>query len=560
MQPRDDGTVCGAHGSITGFDSIDMSGNGTTEIIAPAYFSLSEAMARIRRIEEATDPNYLYSVSMQILQHIQNDNNPHNVTYIQTGADAVQELYNTWIANGNTGTLAAFTNILLTRYNVAAASDITTTTAGADSSLVSVSGANSLIAAHNADANAHSALISHLLPGTPPNAPPVYGLCAALGTIPVAGSISRASSINVIDATGSLVTIGPNLPAIDYSHGQAELAMWNTRTNLLTVSDPTALSATLLGCNVGAVPANTLAPDRTSNYLYLTESNNNETHGYAFPITISLGSEYTDSVFIYPYKSSGFITLYIQGAPTNYVCIDIANQVISTTSGNVIGHLVVLPNGWFRVGIQYLLSLSGAMSTNLVIAQTPTNTGSIQSYQGTGVPLFGLFGLQHAAGHGMAPYIPTTNGPATLAATTYTETLTTNSVLAGMVSVNYHHSETLNTMLNKAILSLGTGIAISELNGNTNTAITHSDSTVTNLTQPAAYGQSIFVTLSYSQTAIEYAVTGTAKSIHNGSFNPLSNVSTLTIQPFDGSILGINIYNVPDTSTMLEFLKCEMLP
>ena len=532
-------------GSIRGFSTLDLGQGQTKEVIAPSNFSLSDLKSRIDEIRRTFNPDTLNDIITEVLTHIQNHNNPHQVTLAQTGADVIQLVYETWLNLGNTGTLQDFY-----------VSFFGTTSAN----LVTVADITALIAAHNADTSAHEALLDLILPGNPPEALPSDAYDANF-SIPNNTITTRSTSTTIIDHNGNLQTIPPNTTAIDYSTGTASFVLYGPRTNLVYPSDPTLRSgSSLLGVTTISSPTGTLRVGPDGNpCVVLVDTAANVTHGYTFPISITTGVEYTDSVFIYPLVSTGGIALYLAGSPTIEITVDLTTLVV-TAATNVIGYAQQFPNGWIRIGIQYV-SLT-TTSDNLVLAKTTSSTlGSPTVYRGTGTPILGIFGLQHVVGCGMSPYIPTTtssvsNDGSIMQITSYLDNSNT-----GMLSVSYNLPQSFGTQT-RSIISLGTPLSIYETAGQVILTVQDNNLTDPSLQLLAVYNQDVVSVASFAPTQYELGTTGSSKiSMPGTGLNVTTGSIAITLgsstAPMDGVISSLVLYPVANTGEEIEYLIGE---
>ena len=86
-----------ATGSIAGFGEIDLSGDGTPEAIMPGNFSAAELTRRLLEIRRDLDPNELHRIMMMVQDHLQNLDNPHEVTLDAIITDVVKDMLEPFI-------------------------------------------------------------------------------------------------------------------------------------------------------------------------------------------------------------------------------------------------------------------------------------------------------------------------------------------------------------------------------------------------------------------------------------------------------------------------------
>lgn len=556
-------------GTIRGFNSINLGQNNTVESITPTNFSLTELRDRINAIRTTFDPDYLEDLITRVLSHIQNTNNPHQVTLAQTGADILQLVYQEWLTLGNTGTINDFYAVFFQLLPVTTATDIAT---ASPTSLISVDGAEQLLAAHNADPTAHAVLIDEILPGTPPASFPAYAI-NAMFSVPAGVAAVRSTPITVINQDGSLSTVPANTPAVDYGNGIAEFSVYGPRTNSIYPSDPTInTNIVKLGCTSVVVPKPTsgrsLAPDGNA-YLSLTESVSSEIHGLGIPVGMTTGALYTTTIFVYPFVSStpGGLTCYLNNyASTIAMVLDLTTMTIATTSASVIGYAQQLPNGWIRLGLQFTAPATDA--PQFVVAKTLTPTiGSPVAYLGSGDPLFAVFGMQHVQGCGMSPYIPTTTSAALCDGTALSFPITIYNTVDAMFQVTYNHAQS-NTGASRVIFALtqsgqNTGITVSSVAAYIVAQIVNTDTTLASLQLNDEFDTPASVALSISATDYSIKSTGQARVNQATTLGAALAAGAATITfggsatPFDGTISTFGYYPIADSSTNLEFLVGE---
>lgn len=546
------------NGVIRGFKTIDLGQGQTPEIFQPTNFSLTELRQRVQDIRDNYDPDFLDSLIVQVLSHIQNHNNPHQVTLAETGADVVSLVYQAWLAAGNTGTLQDFYNVFFQVPIVSTADNVATAT-GTD--LISVSGVETLIATHNTDPNAHTDLLNMILPGTPPSSVPSLAIDAQIGAIANC-TVARSTSLTCIDPNGNLITYGPNQLAVDYALGYASLPLYEARTNLTYPSNPLqAVNNSILNAASSNSPILTLKTGPDGNAcLVLTENNTINIHGYSFPVSVTSGVEYISSVFVYPLQTTGSLVLYLD--TNTMLFLNLTTLDVSTSSDAIQGYAQCFPNGWIRLGLQYVAAATETAS--ITIAQTQlTELGVNLAYQGTTQPLFGLFGLQHVVGYGLSPYIPTTNAPASHDNTVIQLTTTLAVVANGLLSISHHHAESALAS-NRVIISLANALTISVNAEMIETIISNADNTTSTLTLPDVTDMCCVSSTSFSPTQYLFGSTGSAKISTTGDIiNLVAGTNTITLSssaaPFNGNISAMVLYPIADTDMTIEFLIGEVI-
>jgi hypothetical protein len=545
-------------GSIRGFSTIDLGQGATPESIIPTNFSLTDLKARIDFIRENFDPDTLYTLINQILSHIQNENNPHQVTLAETGVNVVNLVYQAWLEQGNSGSLQDFYGVFFQ------VPDIDTSTGNPDS-LMTVAGVQASISTHNLDPNAHQAIMDLVMPGTPPQALPTTAFDAKFGA-PVNTVTTRSTSICVLDRNGNLVTVPPNTTAVDYSTGFASFPLWNARTNLVYPSDPNLQlqavgSTNLINATAGTSPAWTLKVGPDGNPVtYLSENNAIGVHGYQFPIGVTVGNEYTTSIFVYPLTNTGGITFYFDQFPEFQLMLDLTDYSYTVTGENVIGYVQVLSNGWIRVGMQYVAPTTTV--PNFIIAKTLTAViGNTIPYQGNDQFLFGVFGCQHIADCGMSPYIPTTTDRASHDLTVVQMTINLVNATTGLLAVEYNHPSTISSQ-KRSLISLDPSLQIYTQSGTLTATAEDTDSLAVSIPITDTYNQQCFLAFSFTPGLNKLGATNVEKTTQPaGTINLSSGTTTITLgsssTPFNGSISRFSLYPISDTNEEIEFLIGE---
>lgn len=545
-------------GSIRGFNSIDLNQGQTREALAPTNFSLTDLTRRINEIREKYDPDFLNSLIVTVLSHVQNLNNPHAVTLSETGANVIELVYEAWLAAGNTGTLQDFyvTFFQVSDVTISAGSGALT---GSPTSLITVSGVDAIIEQHNTDPSAHTDLLNTILPGTPPGALPTTAYDAQFGT-PIGTTCARASSIFVADRNGNLKEFTANTVAVDYSTGVGAYPLYGARTNLIFPSDPNLQS---LGNIMFA--SNTLSPSGTLKVapdgrpaMILAEDSNNAIHGYEVAVSITEGVEYTDSVYVYPLTTTGGITLYLDVYPDIAILLNLEDYSVTTASDSVIGYAQPYPNGWVRLGLQYVAPATNTV--NFVTARTQTAVGTAAAYQGVSeTQMFGIFGLQHTEGCGLATYIPTVGAVSTLAASELTIETTLGNASSGLLAITYTVPFTTEgTTRNLVSIEPGLSITITDTEITATTENLDSTSSVVSVTE--LFNRFVTTAFSYSPTGYILCSTGSSKVTEAGTPIDLTTGSITIIlgglgaTALDGMVSALVLYPVADTSEIIEYL------
>jgi len=233
-------------------------------------------------------------------------------------------------------------------------------------------------------------------------------------------NFTRASSATYFDATGTMQTVGTDVPRQDNSPATLQprgLLVEGARTNLVTYS---ADIANTLGWSVSAATATAnqaTAPDGTNTAGLLTDSGGAAVH-YAFNgnKTIASTTTYTYSQF---FKASSetvvqltFTTAQFASAYANF---DLINGTIVTSGAVITAGMQQCPNGWWRCWIAQTSNGSGT-GNGAFFQFTNNNINATRSvsYTANGRALY-AWGGQFEVGSFPSSYIPTLSSSATRA-------------------------------------------------------------------------------------------------------------------------------------------------
>lgn len=382
------------------------------------------------------------------------------------------------------------------------------------------------------------------MPGTAPRTAPTYALIAALADCAALTTV-RTTPVLALDATGYLTEVAPHTPILDWGSGQPRLMAWAARSNLLTSSTPidnpivTGLDTTLYTQNISSLRA----PDRSTDYLLVKDQPTQAVHGIQLTLPTVSGTEYVSSLYLYPWAASGYITLSL-GTTETSARVDIATGTI-TYGDAVIGYLETYITGWWRIGLQYVADTTGDQTLDVFYSPDDTT----QAYLGQENDIFLVAGLMHGVGAGLGPYIPTTSGPAGVAATTYTLPIgDALSPAAGMLALTTTIPRSLQVgaqpILSNTATLLERDGAILEL--------TLSNSGPT-LTAPLPDG---ILRHAYSYSATDVRQLGTTKPRQAiaGTYTAMPTTTTMTIHPSGAAFDLLTLYGHAENGYALDFL------
>lgn len=497
-----------ATGSITGFTEINLNPDGTVADAMPApKFSAAEFLHRIMELRKDLSPEARHALETIIDNHRLNTNNPHDVTLADIEGGIIEDM------------------------------------------------------------------IAPYFPGTVPVDTPVLHAVADLVEFLEGISVARSTETTKIDSSGKLVTVPINEISVDYCNdGMPMISLWPARTNLNIQSD--AVSAIAGDVNSGrwlsesgsstqaASDGSILGPDETDRCVVYSDSAVNAMFGSAFRrLDVTAGTIYTSSMFLLP-LGAGYATLKLYDMTNIGATMDdgveIANSQIEINlgTGEVISEGTAIrevyvqrqASGYLRIGVEYEAPVTGLMSLHAyghIAAGTPT-------YVGTGIQLFSVFGLQHCAGVGLSPYIPTTGAPVVCTGTVLT--VAAGSKLRsteGMLNMEWLSTNTEGPL---SFLSVG-GLLTINVDGTTHITDYRGEATFTDtLVAGEMTGQAI----SFSPTKIATRSSGNARNDLVGAFSQLDASHDLVFGPIPGYLRSVTVYPMKEDAQTLDYLVGEI--
>lgn len=255
-------------------------------------------------------------------------------------------------------------------------------------------------------------------------------------------NITRASSATITDAAGNVSSVGSGALA----RSSAGLQIFGASTNICLWSQ-NAFSTNWVNSGLTSVDGVASAPDGTATATTMTESTATAARnvGLAANLAVTANVRYTFSAFVKPGSGANrFVQFSFAATPfpgLTVLNIDPSNgnvQVSANGAGVSSYGSIPLANGWYRVWITLVCTVSGT-TANFIIGMVPAiNSARFTSYTGDGASSVKIWGVQVEQGAVLSPYIPTTSTSATRAADNITITGALATALAaatGTISV-----------------------------------------------------------------------------------------------------------------------------
>ena len=371
--------------------------------------------------------------------HINDKNNPHNVTVAVSDLDLLNVLYTAY--GQRFGTTLSFSDFSLAFINLNHFATTTDVDNGTNqNAVVNLSVMEYIVNNHNTSLTAHENMFRNYLPGYPlPFSPSLVVDPLVAIVFPV--TVNRNCTMNYHDVNGHVLTAGANTLSADYLYGFPALPIFGPHTNTLlnskSMSDVVLHNAT----NNQSSGLLIVTPTIDTTCLILEEDNSNGTHGFVDSITVIPGSN-NYSYYYYPISRS---QLTISALDSNSNVIGIAlydcTAVTAITNGAMAESVVdifELPNGWYRCTFAFDASVNPITGFSVdVIDSIDPNNNFNNVYTGTGQNA-GAF-WQHQLTSTVLPTPPvfTTTTSVSVLGTIYQQAFSGFNQLYGSILVNY---------------------------------------------------------------------------------------------------------------------------
>lgn len=373
-------------------------------------YTLADLYVLLREIRDLFKPEHLEYVEGLITKHINDFQNPHRTDLAKMGSSVLQELYNLWLSEGNSGTREEFLKILFQYVKIA---DLLTTITGtARDQVPSVKGVATVVKLHDENPTAHDAIFSRFFPGAELEYPPTYALDAFIG-LPRDAEVVRNSVMTYVDALGILREAPVNILPADFTHGEAMFPLFGALTNeFLYSEDLTNAYWTKIN---GTVELSTaiLTPRRDSFAFVFKESNTVEPVEHILKpsvnMTVAVNEVWAITLFVEPAGRPCFgirIPNSI-GGPYSYVHFDLENLTYFINDGadktSITARIKKLSSGMVRICLIFKAKAAGSFAPEFYPIDILSGDAN---YSGNGELGTAVFGLQMSKCNELPPYIP----------------------------------------------------------------------------------------------------------------------------------------------------------
>lgn len=384
--------------------------SGWNSIEADIRTGLHEDFGKSKDIQDILDSihdlqetaNTVSPLRILLKDHIENINNPHEITLSLVDLQLVDIMYDLYTARfGIDMSITEFSYALINIKRFATIADINNQT-NLDS-VVNVNILNYLIDNHDKDTNAHNNLFRYKLPGEPIIQPP-SDIIEANISVNSTLIVDRACPMAYHDINGRVVTIGNNLLPVDYSFGKPACPIFGPHRNILLNSK--LLSDVSFKGSIRSSESSLLivTPISDTNFLLLQESPTLDEHGFTDTLPQEITGIQTYTIYYYPIERTT-VLINIRSV-SEIICsaiFDCDDETYQSTGiiDNVIIHVNNLPSGWYRLSITFdatnlNVTSFDVLTKNIIDAVDPFNSiyqgetcnaGGFWQHQCTDTPL-----------------------------------------------------------------------------------------------------------------------------------------------------------------------------
>lgn len=400
-------------GTVSGFSEYATHDNPATVKPTPVL-TPNDLLTQINSLKEfLNEPNIVKAIQM-LTDHVNDTNNPHQVTLSALTESVIDVLYKYYVAQGGKLGSGTFKQELFKVLHVATYSEMK---AGADeTALISIKGAKEFIHDHETDPNAHIKLIQRILPGRPVTAIPTYAIHSRIG---LANTLLKATGdvpYTYVSADRIVETVDDfHILPVDYTYKEPMFACFGPRTNLIPDSnDFNSLDKENV---VVALDDSIYDPtnhnDATAVKVEYEEASDT-VHSVSYPrYEIEINSSYTFSVYAKAGSCKYFMLSYVDmGADTITVraIFDLKNGVLFLMNhmNRYKAELIPLANGWYRCSLSGHHQFGQIAAMKMTFFKEKPVDDQNYGFKGEVNEIVGyLYGMQREEGANPSPYIPT---------------------------------------------------------------------------------------------------------------------------------------------------------
>lgn len=481
-------------GSISGWDRFTTAqAEDSTHIPSNDHeYTLPDLYIMLKKIMSRIDPDQVEYLIKSIQEHINDKDNPHQVSLDKMSTSVIKEMYNLWINEGYTGDEDQFLKQLFQYVKIA---DLETTYAGkALDQVPSVYTVARSIERHNQSIDAHANLITSMFPGSPLQGPPTYAVLGLVSQakVPEEVIVNRTGSIWVTNSFGHLIEVEENTIKPDWILGEPSLPIFDSYTSSIVYSEdfsklPTSTSIDKLAkVNKLTIEKSTsiYSPRNANEFVWFAKESQDTSavpHYLAYATSVVKDNVYTFSIYVKPINRRGCkiqvhprlsgVYAPLTGGNTDegklsFISYDFINKEIYIPDqvkemGTMTGGMSEMVSGWWRIWVTFKSQVT-ERSTNIHFFLSDILGGDF-GYVGNGASGAGLFGVQFTNTTTVAPYVPTNASAVTIGATDViipinnSELWYNNNASTLIVEVSNSRSNTINNGKPNEVYTLADG-------------------------------------------------------------------------------------------------------